>query len=141
MLKPLKLSRTFLTNPKNDSNALVVEGWDWDFGDEARLLLHRDRPHYPRPLHPLFHTLFRPATNPAWLKPITHTARPAFSLGLPWEIFRLSVSVSPLSPAPRVVDLYTKQGVIGQYQRLLALSPNHGVGYARLVGGPQVAAS
>ncbi|RYO79049.1 hypothetical protein DL766_009728 [Monosporascus sp. MC13-8B] len=35
MLKPLELSRTFLTNPKNDSNTLVVEGWDWDLGDEA----------------------------------------------------------------------------------------------------------
>jgi CubicO group peptidase (beta-lactamase class C family) len=34
LLKPLKLNRTFLTKP-NDTNALIVDGWDIDFGDEA----------------------------------------------------------------------------------------------------------
>ena len=35
LLKPLKLTRTFLAQPVNDSNALVGDGWDLDFGDEA----------------------------------------------------------------------------------------------------------
>jgi CubicO group peptidase (beta-lactamase class C family) len=34
LLKPLKLNRTFLTKP-NDTNALIVDGWDIDFGEEA----------------------------------------------------------------------------------------------------------
>jgi hypothetical protein len=54
---------------------------------------------------------------------------------------RLAVAVSPASQSTRVVDLYTKQGATGQYQTLLALSPDHGVGYAMLIGGPQVGAS
>lgn len=28
VLDPLKLTRTFLTNPTNDTDALVVDGWD-----------------------------------------------------------------------------------------------------------------
>ncbi|RYP25167.1 hypothetical protein DL765_000048 [Monosporascus sp. GIB2] len=143
MLNSLKLSRTFLTHPKNDSNALVVEGWDWDFGDEAPgggyFSTATDLTTLGCSI--LSSTILRPATTRAWLKPLTHTGRPAFSLGRPWEIFRLSIPVSPLSPTTRVVDLYTKQGAIGQYQSMLALSPDHGVGYAMLVGGPQGAAS
>lgn len=35
LLEPLKLTRTFLTKPVNDSNAIVVDGWDLDFGEES----------------------------------------------------------------------------------------------------------
>ncbi len=35
LVKPLNLTRTFLTNPGNDSNAVIVSGWDLDLGDEA----------------------------------------------------------------------------------------------------------
>ena len=34
LLKPLKLTRTFLTKP-NDTNAILVDGWDTEFGEEA----------------------------------------------------------------------------------------------------------
>lgn len=56
---------------------------------------------------------------------------------------RLTVPTSPSSGAAtaRVVDTYTKQGATGGYQTLLALSPDHGVGYAMLVGGPQAGAT
>ena len=35
ILKPLNLTRTFLTHPGNDTNIVVADGWDIDFGDEA----------------------------------------------------------------------------------------------------------
>lgn len=35
LVKRLKLTRTFLTKPTNDSNALILDGWDTDFGEEA----------------------------------------------------------------------------------------------------------
>jgi len=35
LIKPLNLKRTFLTNPGNDTNAVIYDGWDLDFGDEA----------------------------------------------------------------------------------------------------------
>ena len=38
LLKPLKLTRTFLTKP-NDTNAIIVDGWDTEFGEEAPYVL------------------------------------------------------------------------------------------------------
>lgn len=35
ILKPLNLTRTFLSHPGNDTNAVVYDGWDLDFGDES----------------------------------------------------------------------------------------------------------
>jgi len=35
LLKPLNLERTLLDNPVNDTNAVVVDGWDLVLGDEA----------------------------------------------------------------------------------------------------------
>jgi CubicO group peptidase (beta-lactamase class C family) len=35
LIKPLKLTRTFLSAPKNDSDAVVVGGWTQDLGDTA----------------------------------------------------------------------------------------------------------
>lgn len=35
IVKPLNLTRTFLGHPGNDTNAVIVDGWDIDFGDEA----------------------------------------------------------------------------------------------------------
>jgi CubicO group peptidase (beta-lactamase class C family) len=35
LLKPLGLTRTFLSTPANDSDAVVVDGWTEDLGDEA----------------------------------------------------------------------------------------------------------
>lgn len=34
LVEPLGLSRTFLSNPGNDSNAIIAEGWTEDLGDE-----------------------------------------------------------------------------------------------------------
>ena len=56
--KPLKLTRTFLTKPVNDSNAIVVDSWDLDFGDESR------KPSFNGPSKP-FQTHPDPPTRPA----------------------------------------------------------------------------
>ncbi|KAH6853256.1 beta-lactamase/transpeptidase-like protein [Chaetomium sp. MPI-CAGE-AT-0009] len=139
LIKALNLTRTFLAPPTNDTNAVVVEAWDWDFGEEAPgagyLSTPSDLTLLGRSI--LSSTLLPRATTRRWLRPVSHTARPLFSIGRPWEIARLSlpVSTSPLSGVTRVVDVYSKQGSIGQYQSLLALSPDHGVGYAMLTAG------
>ncbi|KAK4040945.1 beta-lactamase/transpeptidase-like protein [Parachaetomium inaequale] len=130
LLQPLNLARTFLTKP-NDTDAFVASGWDWDFGDEAPAAGYYSS---PNDLTKLGRSILRSALLPRattrhWLKPVTHTTRAAFSLGRPWEIFRLAVPVSTspsLSSTTRVVDTYTKRGNIGGYQTLLALSPDHG---------------
>ncbi|KAK3299865.1 beta-lactamase/transpeptidase-like protein [Chaetomium fimeti] len=139
LIQALNLTRTFLSPPINDTNAVVLEAWDWDFGEEAPgggyLSTAHDLTHLGRSI--LRSTLLPPPTTRRWLAPITHTARTTLSVGRPWEIARLAlpISVSPPSNTTRVTDVYSKQGSIGQYQSLLALSPDHGVGYAMLIGG------
>jgi hypothetical protein len=47
-----------------------------------------------------------------------------YSVGAPWEIWRLQ-----LDTPPKVFDVYTKDGGIGRYSSQLALAPDWGVGY------------
>ncbi|PGH30641.1 hypothetical protein GX50_06593 [[Emmonsia] crescens] len=62
-----------------------------------------------------------------WLKPNSHTSSLVSSVGSPWEIYRTS--------NPRVVDLYTKFGDLGNYGSVIALSPDHDVGFTVLAAG------
>jgi hypothetical protein len=56
---------------------------------------------------------------------------------MPWEIMRIEVPISPSASASSVrqVDIYTKSGVIPMYATTLALSPDHGIGFALLTQG------
>ena len=59
------------------------------------------------------------------------------SVGMPWEIMRIEVPVSPTAPtsAVRHIDLYTKQGAIPPYSSILAVSPDHDIGFVVLATG------
>jgi CubicO group peptidase (beta-lactamase class C family) len=35
LIEPLNLTRTFVTNPDDESNAVIEAGWGLDFGDNA----------------------------------------------------------------------------------------------------------
>lgn len=35
LIQALNLTRTFLAPPTNDTNAVVLDAWEWDFGEEA----------------------------------------------------------------------------------------------------------
>ena len=65
-----------------------------------------------------------------WLKPISHTGSFQFSVGRPWEIFRVT---NPING--RVSDLYTKGGDGPGYSSYLILSPDHGAGFTILITG------
>ncbi len=80
-------------------------------------------------------SLLSAPTTRRWLKPISHTASPIFSVGQPWEILRLKVPISIPSNKTRTVDLYAKTGGIGQYIGALGLSPDHDLGVSILVAG------
>lgn len=75
----------------------------------------------------LNHTLLSPVETRRWMKPRTHGSTMDSSVGAPWEIFSFDES--------RVVDLYTKVGDLGEYTAMLALSPDHGVGFTVLAAG------
>ncbi|OJK03391.1 hypothetical protein ASPACDRAFT_49592 [Aspergillus aculeatus ATCC 16872] len=62
-----------------------------------------------------------------WLKPASHTSSLDLAVGAPWEIYSF--------PSSRVVDLYAKAGDLGSYSSMLALSPDHKVGFTILIAG------
>lgn len=81
-------------------------------------------------------SLLSAQTTRKWLKPVSHTSSAFVSVGRPWEILRLKTTVAPLSNTTRLVDVYSKNGGIGQYLSLLGLSPDHDMGIALLTAGP-----
>ena len=60
-----------------------------------------------------------------WIKPVMHTGSLELSVGAPWEIYSYQQD-------SRVVDLYTKAGDVEGYSSMLALSPEHEVGFTIL---------
>lgn len=80
--------------------------------------------------------LLSPATTRRWMKPMSSTGSLVELVGAPWEIARLAVPVSPNSNRTRVSDLYTKAGGNNDYTAIMALSPDHGIGFSVLVAGP-----
>lgn len=69
------------------------------------------------------------------MKPRGGTGSLVELVGAPWEITRLMIPVSPASNRTRVCDLYLKAGGNGDYTSVIALSPDHGLGYSILVAG------
>jgi hypothetical protein len=74
--------------------------------------------------------LLPPTQTRRWMKPLSHTSNLNFSVGAPWEILRLQ-----LSEPPRIVDLYTKDGDIGNYHSVVVLVPDWDIGFTILEGG------
>ncbi|CAH0050377.1 unnamed protein product [Clonostachys solani] len=79
--------------------------------------------------------ILSPATTRAWMKPLSATGSLVDLVGAPWEINRLTIPATPGSNYTRVSDLYTKAGGNGDYTCILALSPDHGIGYSFLIAG------
>ena len=67
-----------------------------------------------------------------WLKPNAFTGTLYTAAGKPWEIYQMNVPVSPKSKQTRVIDLYSKGGSFGDFNSMLLLSPDHGIGIAVL---------
>jgi hypothetical protein len=84
-------------------------------------------------------TILPPALTREWLHPVTHTADLHIAVGMPWEIHRLLLPISPGLNNTRVVDLYTKNGQLGSYTALFVLSPEHDFGFSLLLASPSAA--
>ncbi|KAM7185087.1 Beta-lactamase/transpeptidase-like protein [Rhypophila sp. PSN 637] len=140
LVQPLNLTRTFLTNPGNDTNAVIYNGWDLDFGDEAPTAGYyqsvSDLTTLGRSI--LSSTLMPAVSTRKWLKPVTHTSSLLFSIGRPWEILRqtIPISTSVGTTTTRITDIYTKQGGGDTYTSLIALSPDHNIGISITSAGP-----
>jgi hypothetical protein len=69
------------------------------------------------------------------MKPRGHTSTLTYSVGAPWEISCMTIPVTAGSNRTRVTDLYAKGGGNPPYGAVLALSPEHGIGFSILVAG------
>ncbi|KAI1753595.1 hypothetical protein F4782DRAFT_82213 [Xylaria castorea] len=67
--------------------------------------------------------------NRKWMNPKSHTSSLFFSVGSPWEIRRTRSQAT----SGRVVDLYTKSDIFGQYHSQLMLLLEYGVALSVLV--------
>lgn len=81
-------------------------------------------------------SLLSPSATREWMKPRGNTGTLTSQVGAPWEINRLSLPIAPNSTRTRVSDLYTKLGGNPPYAGVFALSPDHGLGFSILIGGP-----
>ncbi|QPC69263.1 hypothetical protein HYE68_000015 [Fusarium pseudograminearum] len=79
--------------------------------------------------------ILSPVDTRRWMKPQGNTASLTSSVGAPWEINRLTLPVSPKSNRTRISDLYTKLGGNAGYAAVIALSPDHGIGFSVLTAG------
>lgn len=80
-------------------------------------------------------SLLDPVTTRKWMKPQSHTSSLYASVGMPWEIQRMELQLTPGSKTNRVVDLYTKSGDIGAYGGFMVLSPDHDMGFSVYAAG------
>ncbi|KAL8807176.1 MAG: hypothetical protein Q9182_000858 [Xanthomendoza sp. 2 TL-2023] len=72
-------------------------------------------------------TLLPPDQTRKWMKPVSHTANLAFSVGRAWEIYRYTHPSSGI-----ITDIYTKAGDAGAYGGFLILIPDFNAGFSIL---------
>ncbi|KAM0292374.1 hypothetical protein ACHAPM_011754 [Fusarium culmorum] len=79
--------------------------------------------------------LLLPYTTREWMKPCSSTGVLVELVGAPWEITRLTLPIGPGSNRTRISDIYIKAGGNGDYTSILALSPDHGIGFSLMLAG------
>ncbi|KAI1115508.1 beta-lactamase/transpeptidase-like protein [Nemania sp. NC0429] len=142
LVEGLGLKRTSLQPPSSTREGIVPgdaisSWWNVSLGDASPfggiLSTGADMASIGRSI--LGSKLLKPALTREWLRPVAHTADLHVAVGMPWEIHRLLQPLSPGSNHTRVVDLYTKNGILGGYEALFVLSPEHEFGFVLLLAG------
>ncbi|PYI28273.1 beta-lactamase/transpeptidase-like protein [Aspergillus indologenus CBS 114.80] len=133
LIRPLNLTRSSYNKPADRLG--VIPGdvettwWTYSLGDETPTgglySSTKDMATLGRGI--LGNRLVSSALTRRWLKPASHTSSLDLAVGAPWEIYSF--------PSSRVVDLYAKAGDLGSYSSMLALSPDHKVGFTILIAG------
>lgn len=78
----------------------------------------------------LNHTLLPSTMTRKWMRSVTHTASPTYSIGAPWEVLRY------MHPETgKITDLYTKLGDSGFYGSNIVLIPEYEAGFSILHAG------
>ncbi|KAI1179598.1 beta-lactamase/transpeptidase-like protein [Nemania sp. FL0916] len=142
LVERLNLSHTSLQPPSSTDKGIIPgdeisSWWNVSLGDASpfggMFSTGADMAHLGQSI--LGSKLLKRALTREWLRPVTHTADLHVAVGMPWEIHRLLQPISPGSNHTRVVDIYTKNGILGGYTSLFVLSPEHEFGFILLLAG------
>ncbi|RAH73667.1 serine hydrolase domain-containing protein [Aspergillus aculeatinus CBS 121060] len=133
LIRPLNLTRSSYNKPADRLG--VIPGdvettwWTYSLGDETPTgglySSTKDVATLGRAI--LDSRLLSSSITRRWLKPASHTSSLGLAVGAPWETYSF--------PSSRVVDLHAKAGDLGSYSSMLALSPDHKVGFTILIAG------
>ncbi|KAI0149601.1 beta-lactamase/transpeptidase-like protein [Xylariaceae sp. FL1272] len=137
ILTPLNMTRTFLTKPDDDSIGFISVGesfWSNNYGfmqaDGGLYSSSNDLLKFGQGI--LGHKLLDEVTARLWLKPRSHTSSLGLSVGSPWEIGRSY----NLTSDGRLVDVYTKNGGIPDYNAIFILIPDYDIVASIVSAGP-----
>jgi hypothetical protein len=131
---PLKLTRSSDSVPTDQSQVIRIPGnsiFNWSLADETPagnfyMSIADSSTHLHSVLN---HKQLKPVHTRKWLKPISHTADPLFSIGMPWEILRV------VGDKYHTIDVYTKAGGIDVYSSQYGIYSEYDVGYNILAVG------
>ncbi|KAH8901464.1 beta-lactamase [Thozetella sp. PMI_491] len=136
ILEPLDMSRTYVDKPANDSIGFISSEpnfWSTPIGSSASSGLYstaNDLLKFGKGI--LGYRLLSEVATKAWLKPRSHTSSLGISVGAPWEIGRSN----SLTSDGRIIDIYSKNGGVVDYNCLFVLIPDYGIVMSMLTAGP-----
>ncbi|KAF4464344.1 hypothetical protein FALBO_8820 [Fusarium albosuccineum] len=138
IIKPLGLSSATSFKLQNISNSVIPVdgGFEWmtlPIGhNDASAGLYATPNDLARFLRGILrHELMSGPKTDIWLKPAVFTSSPYSAVGMPWEIFRVT-----LQTADRPIDVYTKSGNLPSYAAYVVLIPEYNVGITINAAGP-----
>lgn len=134
---PLGMDRTSVTLPSQSNQGVIPLGeseWEFSLGVLAPTgeLYSSTRDLTRLGTAILNNTLLSPAATRRWMKPKAHSASFNSSVGAPWEIFRSD----KVTQDGRIIDFYTKNGLLGLYSSHLVLVPDYDLVLTVMTAGP-----
>ncbi|KAI1110398.1 beta-lactamase/transpeptidase-like protein [Nemania sp. NC0429] len=138
LVRPLNLSRTFYTTPRDSLGVIPGDRyqttWAFNMGNESPTggvyCSSSDLSAVGRAI--LKSTLLPASVTRRWLRPVTFSSDPASSVGSPWGVRRITVSQD--TPY-QFATTFNKLGNIGKYSALLAVIPDFDIGFSILAAG------
>ncbi|KAI5861322.1 beta-lactamase/transpeptidase-like protein [Durotheca rogersii] len=140
VIKPLGLSRTFYSAPKNSLGIIpgepYVTGWAFDMQNESPTgNMYSSSSDLSRVGRAIIQSkLLPPAMTRRWLKPVTFSSDPRSGVGIPWGVRQLPLLKGADSPY-QFATTFNKLGNLGKYSALLAVIPGFDIGFSVLAAG------
>ncbi|CAK7228514.1 hypothetical protein SBRCBS47491_006930 [Sporothrix bragantina] len=127
-LQPLNMSGSGLLSPLAEANVFGGDISSSFVGEPAALSLLSTTRDLARAGRAMLASDLIPASSTRhWLQPFADTSNLRNSVGRPWEIYHAGQYANST-----ILDVFTKNGVVGAYASYFGLSPDLGAGFAIL---------